>query len=707
MLRRKRLLFCGLLFCAALTLSASADSLSYNAYTYNEWQEAVASPSGYEPEAAVDGLTLGVGALSTPTDLFYCKGTQKFYILDSGNNRVIVTDKNLRNAVIIDRFQYGDGFQEELDKPEGLFVAGNGDIYIADTTNFRIVVCDQTGLVKKVLVQPRSSYFSNTKTFAPTSVVVDSVGTIYAACKSIYNGAVMLDGNNNFLGFFGSNKVTVTPQLLLDRLWKSLLSKEAREKLPDYIPVEMTSLAIGNDDFIYTCTLETADTTASIRKINPYGKNILQAQVANSYQGGFGDLKPYTYNNVTYTTRFGDIAVDDNSYTYALDDTTGRVFTYDNTGNLMFVFGGTGNQSGLFVQPSAVEAMGGKVYVLDGGSNSITVFRPTQYGETLLNAEDLYREGQYQGSLQVWQQVLRMNSNYNFAYIGIGKAYLEQGDYSAAMHYFRLGSYKSGYSDAFKEARSIELRRWFPLLAAVLVLVLLAVYRYRLPVLGKVLARRRQARYASGEAGRANPFLLPLKMTVHPLEGYAELYYKKQGNVWVGLGLAVLLFFVSILSYQYYGFLFTDYNKQNMNILFLFVQTILLLFLFAAINWAFTTLFDGKGRLADIWIAVTYALIPLLVTDVLRLLLSNLLLQNENIFLTLLTGVGYAWTGFLVLKALEACHQYSMKQVVFSAAATIAGICIVAFVFVLLLSLTQQIVSFIATVVQEYSLRAG
>lgn len=74
-------------------------------------------------------------------------------------------------------------------------------------------------------------------------------------------------------------------------------------------------------------------------------------------------------------------------------------------------------------------------------------------------------------------------------------------------------------------------------------------------------------------------------------------------------------------------------------------------------------------------------------------------------FLSILAFIGYAWTGLLLLKGLEACHQYSMKMTVASVAASAIGLFIIAFVFVLLLSLSQQMISFITTVVQEISLR--
>lgn len=77
---------------------------------------------------------------------------------------------------------------------------------------------------------------------------------------------------------------------------------------------------------------------------NPFGSNILKSKAQSSFQGGFGDLQPFTYDNQTYTTRFIDLCVDENQAIFALDYTSGRVFQYDEEGNLLFVFGGIGNQ---------------------------------------------------------------------------------------------------------------------------------------------------------------------------------------------------------------------------------------------------------------------------------------------------------------------------------------------------------------------------
>ena len=72
----------------------------------------------------------------------------------------------------------------------------------------------------------------------------------------------------------------------------------------------------------------------------------------------------------------------------------------------------------------------------------------------------------------------------------------------------------------------------------------------------------------------------------------------------------------------YTGFIFNAGTRlEDLNVLYLLAQSVGLFFLFCVINWALCTLFDGKGRLKGIWIAVTYALMPMVLTMLLSVAL--------------------------------------------------------------------------------------
>lgn len=464
--------------------AASASDMPYNSYTYDEWGQPIESPSGYEPRQFVDGSVLGCGQLNSPADL-YAGANNKLYILDSGNKRVIVTDEQFNNSYVIDKFILNQK-PSPLSDPQGIYVSKNSEIYIADSGNNRIVVSDDKGNIRLEIKKPSTDVYPQSTNFSPQKIVVDRMGTIFAICKGVYYGAVMFNQKGEFLGYFGSNKVELTASLMIDRFWKSLMSKENKDKLANYIPVEFTSFDIDLENFIYSCTNYSNSNFNMVRKINPMGINILETKASKSFQGGFGDLKIVYYNNQQISTKMQDICVDESGYITALDFTRGRVFQYDQDANILFAFGGLGIQNGMFRTPAAIENYNGKILVLDKGSNGFTSFELTEFGKTVHKAMELYNDGRYIEAVQPWNQVLKYDSNFNLAYIGLGKAFQETGKTSEAMKYFKIGYFRNGYDKAFNEFRNGQMRKLFPVIFTLLVILIIYGYTNKRPFMKKI-----------------------------------------------------------------------------------------------------------------------------------------------------------------------------------------------------------------------------
>lgn len=191
----------------------------------------------------------------------------------------------------------------------------------------------------------------------------------------------------------------------------------------------------------------------------------------------------------------------------------------------------------------------------------------------------------------------------------------------------------------------------------------------------------------------------------HPIEGYIELFYHKWQSVFVANIIAVIYFLLLIIQRQLTGFLFNPVRLENLNVLNLLVQSIGIALLFTGINWAVCTLFDGKGKFAEIWIMINYALVPYLISMFIVVVMSNILKTDERMFMTIVTVVGVLWSLFLLVKGLEAIHEYTIPQTLLSIVSTILGMLVVVFIFILLLSLSQQMIGFIITIGQELMLR--
>jgi tetratricopeptide (TPR) repeat protein len=490
MKHRKRIVIVLLFLLIAGGVTRASD-MPYRAYTYDEWGQPIESPSGYEATLFVDGIMLGSGPLKSPADIT-AGPDGRLYILDSGNGRIVITDDSFRDAETIDAFQY-NGQSVTLNDPQGIFVGRDGTIYIADTGNSRVLRMGPDGIIDLVIEKPASELFPQGTAFAPQKVLADRTGTIFVICKGVYYGAVLFDPDGSFLGYFGSNKVELSADLLIDRVWKRLMSKENRDKLASYIPVEFTNFTIDAENFIYSCTNYSNSNFNMIRKINPMGINILETKANKSYQGGFGDLGVVYFNAQPVATRMQDVSISPQGHITALDFTRGRIFQYDQDANILFAFGGLGVQNGMFRYPIALEHLGDRICVLDRTTGGVTIFELTEFGKTVHQAMALFNDGKYVEAMEPWRSVLRYNSNYNLAYIGLGKAFQETGDPEKAMEYFRIGYYRDGFDKTFNEYRNITMRRIFPYLFAVIVLAILYGYTRKTVFVQKLLNGPRKA----------------------------------------------------------------------------------------------------------------------------------------------------------------------------------------------------------------------
>ena len=125
--------------------------------------------------------------------------------------------------------------------------------------------------------------------------------------------------------------------------------------------------------------------------------------------------------------------------------------------------------------------------VADESAGKITVFRRTEYGSLIAEADQAYNEGRYDESIEKWSHVIELNSNFELAYAQIGKVYLRRDQLEEAMKYFELGNYRgdkvtktTGYNKAFSEYRRDVAAKWLGPVVIILVVLVLGYYAFRL-----------------------------------------------------------------------------------------------------------------------------------------------------------------------------------------------------------------------------------
>ena len=451
----KRILCLMLLACLAAGSACAADSLPYDCYNYDHWNNILYTPAPYVPDGLVSGATLRlegtpVGAFRNPQDL--CVSADgDVYIADTGNNRIVVLAPDLKTVRrIITGFE-AEGGTQTFNAPSGVALSEKHRLYIADSLNRRIVVLEPDGTFVKYVRDPQSEVLDEGYVFTPLRVSVDYADRVYVIAQNMFQGIMVFSGEGDFTGFFGTISVKIS---LWEKFWRKLATKEERSKQQLFIPTEFTGIDVDDEGFVYASSKDT-DGLQAVRRLNPKGEDVIRKGPRGNLGGDrvFGSV-----GNYAGPSQIVDVVYRGHGAYSLLDSRRGRIFTYDHEGNLLYIFGGIGTQAGTFQTPVAIEKLGSSLLVLDSQQGNLTVFAETEYGALINRAVSLRFDGDESQAVPLWQEVLRLDEINELANTGIGKAYLSAGDNANAMLYLRRGMNREYYSVAFKRWRNERLR---------------------------------------------------------------------------------------------------------------------------------------------------------------------------------------------------------------------------------------------------------
>ena len=106
--------------------AALAEDIPYAGYTYDEWNEPIPSKTGYLPDDVVYGDRDHTVQLNAPEDMCVAEDST-LYVLDSGNNRVVVLSPAFALIRVIETFTLPDGGSYTLQNPTGIAVREDVD----------------------------------------------------------------------------------------------------------------------------------------------------------------------------------------------------------------------------------------------------------------------------------------------------------------------------------------------------------------------------------------------------------------------------------------------------------------------------------------------------------------------------------------------------------------------------------------------------
>lgn len=475
-----------LLIMVMLAAPCSALSKNYD-YMYDGKGQSYSAPVSFVVDGVYSGVDMGTTPLYSPQDLYvHTDGT--VYIADTRNNRIVIVNSELQfqreileyvEVVTSKNEETGEETTEEvvtqLNKPEGVFYGPDNLLYICDTENKQVVAVDISGDRAMVVKKDDGSEIvavNKNIEFKPQKVAVDKELTIYVVSSNIYQGILQYDKDLNFESFFAPNEVEVTAAVRLRAMWREFFSEEAGSYMQMTLPLPYNNIFMSRENLIYTTAIA-VPIGDEIKCLNAVGKNILITPESLAGEVAFGDREYIVDGTTTVSNQFVDVHCDENGIMTALDQYKNRIFQYDQDCNLICIFGGYGSAKGQFTRPVAIEKINDKYIVLDSATNTITSFVASDYIESVYEALSYYSEGKYNESVELWENVLKVNNNYTTAYRSIGRAYLQQGRYTEAMEMLKEGNDKYFYSLALKEYRKEYTREnmWWMVIVLVAVLV--------------------------------------------------------------------------------------------------------------------------------------------------------------------------------------------------------------------------------------------
>ena len=238
-------------------------------YTYSIDGESLISPDAYSPYRTIDSSTIGLAVpLSSPSDI-KTDSDGNIYIADPFNNRVVVLDKYYNLKFEISQFTNMNGIAyDSLSGCQGVFVwegvesDGNDGyinekyIYVADTENMRIVIFDANGKYLRHLDKPSSDVLEEGEIYKPKAVAVSSSKRIYVVSPQLYQGVMTLNDDGEFCGYIGATKAVYS---LFDIIWRNFQTQEQLEASEKNISSPFNNITIDDEGFLWVTKVPPPD----------------------------------------------------------------------------------------------------------------------------------------------------------------------------------------------------------------------------------------------------------------------------------------------------------------------------------------------------------------------------------------------------------------------------------------------------------------
>jgi hypothetical protein len=412
------------------------------------------------------------------------------------------------------------------------------------------------------------------------------------------------------------------------------------------------------------------------------------------------DFSSRSTDEITGVSTIIDAAVGPEDTWSIIDEKRNRIYTYDFDGNLLFAFGDNGTMLGNLGSIEAIAYQGETMLVLDKTNDNITVFQRTEYGDILLDAIAAEATQDFDLAINLWTDVLKRNSNFDSAYVGIGQAMYRNKDYANSLTYFESAYDTDNWSNSYKELRKEWMSTYFLLLLLIIVGIIVVVMLF-FKWMGKINKR-------VATSGKKRTFgqeiAYGFHIIFHPFDGFWDLKHEKRGSV-----RGAIFFIVLAIATFYYqaigqGYLLDPFSSLA-SVWAQVFGVLVPLFLFVLANWCLTTLFEGEGSFKDIFVAAGYCLLPIPLLVIPTTIYSNFCIGTETDIIGFISTFAFIWLGLLLFFGTMVTHDYSMGKNVITVVGTVVGMVFIMFLAVLFTTLVGKIVGLVTNIVDEIQYR--
>lgn len=596
------------------------------------------------------------------------------YISDTGLNQVIILDKTLSYQGILE--------SEELVEVHSTFVTED-IIYAVDTSRSKIFLYDkESHELLQEIGTPDAPVFNEGYPFLPTHLAVDMRGNIYVRGSESSNGLIMLNRAGEFVTFFGANPLNVP---LLDQIRSFFLTETQQQAMETVFPNIIADVSIDQKGFVYTVTSSLAN--GAIKKFNVAGTN-------------------YFPDNLLGEFNMESIWVGQQDSVYAVSS-DGWIYEYDSQGQLLFVFGGNdviSSRFGILSRPTSIAATSeNELIVVDQGAASLVKYERTRFTEAVHQAMSSYQQGEYRVSQELWEYTLNHNSVFDNARIGLGNAYLREGEAQLAYQEFMSAEFTPGISAAFWEIRqdwlSTNLNTLFVLM--MVGLILWSLWRLVKKFSRRSISLTHKLQWLKKYKFVDN-FLFIFEFHQAIFDGIYTIKRRKRVSVFFSMILFLLYIGLFLMYHQWTNVIFVADNPYLLYELATFIFVVLL---WMVSNYLICSINDGEGTFLQSVNGTAYAMTPILFVFPVVIFLSNGLTLEQSVFFYLPQAIAGLWVLFLQFFVIKDLHNYEVGEtftIIFKSIFTmlIIGLC----VFVLY-TLGSQLINFILDVITEVSAR--